>query len=75
MAQFGSSYSTGQAARDFKKNFLRALQLVQVVYPQARVDAIDRGLILKPSKTSVSIVNPQGDLFGAPALQKGKPGA
>ena len=64
MAQFGSSYSTPQAARDFKKNFLRALKLVQVVYPQARVDAIDRGLILKPSKTSVAIANPQRDLFG-----------
>ncbi|MBS0571859.1 MAG: pirin [Proteobacteria bacterium] len=52
MMQFGSSYSTsdlGQATRDFKKAFLNALKAVQIVYPAARLEVRDNGLVLLPS--------------------------
>ena len=63
MGQFGSGYSSAQAARDFKKGFLRALKLVQVVYPEARAHVADNGLVLKPSPTHVAGAIAQGKLF------------
>lgn len=63
MAQFGSGYSTAQAARDFKKGFIKALKLVQVVYPQAKALETEKGLILKPSPTHVPITSLQRKLF------------
>lgn len=68
MMQFGSDYSSadpGQAVRDFKKAFLRALKLVLAVYPQARVEVGDTGLVLLPSPTHVSPkrVASQRDMF------------
>lgn len=60
MMQFGSGYGSGntaadpqQGVRDFKKAFLRALKLVGIVYPDARVDPTDAGLVLAPSKTHI----------------------
>ncbi|EEF21789.1 conserved hypothetical protein [Ricinus communis] len=53
MAQFGSRYESDQAARDFKKGFLKALKLVQLVYPSARVLLVDNGLVLLPSPPHV----------------------
>lgn len=49
MNQFGSGYSTDQAARDFKKNFLKALKMVSVVYPSANLEIKEQGLVLLPS--------------------------
>lgn len=66
MMQFGSSFTTDQAVRDFKKAFLKALKMVLVVYPQAVVDVADQGLVLFPSPTHVPRLpnGKQGDLFG-----------
>ncbi len=48
--QFGSEYSN---LRDFKKNFLRALKNVLVVYPQARLLEDPGGIVLQPSRTHI----------------------
>jgi len=56
MMQFGSGFNTadmGQAVRDFRKAFLRALKIVFVVYPQAKVELNERGLVLLPSRPHV----------------------
>ncbi len=56
MMQFGSGFNTaamGQAVRDFRKAFLRALKIVFVVYPQAKVELHERGLVLLPSRPHV----------------------
>ncbi len=56
MMQFGSGFSTvdlGQAVRDFKKAFLRALKLVHIVYPQANIEINENGLVLLPSRPHV----------------------
>lgn len=68
MGQFGSSYSTKRAVLDFKKGFLKALKMVQVCYPDVRVEVADNGLVLLPSPTHVSRSTQQGQLtFGGPA--------
>lgn len=52
--QFGSGYpDTAQGQRDFKKNFLKHLRCVQVVYPEAKVSEGPLGLVLKPSKSHI----------------------
>lgn len=48
-AQFGSDYAE---TRDFKKNFIKQLRKVLVVY-DAKVDQGERGLILKPTKSHI----------------------
>lgn len=65
MWQFGSSYTTDvdQAVRDFKKAFLKALKLVQIVYPQATVSPEANGLVLLPSRPHIEPKSQQGDLF------------
>lgn len=63
MMQFGSSFASDQAVRDFKKAFLKALKMVLIVYPQAVVDVADQGLVLFPSPTHVPRVSKQTDLF------------
>jgi hypothetical protein len=45
-AQFGAEYGR---QRDFKKKFLEQIKAVSVVYPEAKVAALDRGLELRPS--------------------------
>lgn len=48
--QFGSGYAfDAQGKRDFKKSFLSALGLVQIVYPEAKFQIPDNGLVLLPS--------------------------
>ncbi|GAA4249220.1 pirin [Azospirillum formosense] len=44
--QFGAGYSR---LRDFRKRFIEALQLALAVYPEAKVDVEDHGLLLHPS--------------------------
>lgn len=52
--QFGSNYaSDAQGMRDFKKQFLKALHVVTVMYQTAKVELCNDGILLKPSKTHV----------------------
>lgn len=48
--QFGADYSR---LRDFKAAFLRELKKVGVVYPEARLEEAQAGLLLLPSKSHV----------------------
>lgn len=48
--QFGSNYA---AIRDFRAHFIKALQQVLAVYPDADAMPTEHGLALKPSITSV----------------------
>ena len=73
MMQFGAGYGNvasseaamRQAVLDFKRAFLKSLQAVKIVYPQARLDVTDQGLVLMPSPPHVSNALPpgQGSLF------------
>lgn len=68
MMQFGSNFNTedmSQAVRNFKKQFLQALQLVETIYPEARVEINDNGLVLLPSKPHITPIskNNQKSLF------------
>ncbi|NIF40183.1 hypothetical protein F3J14_04545 [Burkholderia sp. Tr-862] len=49
--QFGSSYGR---LRDFRADFLKALNSVKAVYPRLNVDYSDSGLVLLPSPTPVA---------------------
>ena len=49
--QFGADYGR---TIDFKVNFLKQLQSVLVVYPEAHVDEGEKGLLLKPSKPHIA---------------------
>ena len=49
--QFGSDY---KELKDFKKNFLKQLQKVLVIY-DAKVEDGPKGLILKPSKSHIAL--------------------
>ena len=52
--QFGADYATDtQGVRNFKKAFLHHLKKVLRVYPQARVNDGDHGLLLRPSQPHV----------------------
>lgn len=58
MLQFGSGFTSGdadptQAVRNFKKDFLKALKAVLIVYPSANITIEDSGLVLHPSPTHV----------------------
>jgi hypothetical protein len=48
--QFGADY---RLTRQFKANFLTQLKAVLAVYPEAKVEAIEEGLQLRPSPTPV----------------------
>lgn len=57
MMQFGSNFNDddlGQAVRNFKKSFLKSLQTVQVIYPEAKVEVNEIGLVLIPSRPHIS---------------------
>jgi hypothetical protein len=56
MGQFGSGFNLAdpqQAKRDFKKAFLRALKAVLVVYPEAKIEVTETGLVLLPSRPHI----------------------
>ncbi|MHB1098225.1 MAG: replication protein RepA [Burkholderiales bacterium] len=74
MTQFGSGYGSGvkteagvkQAVFDFKRAFLKALNLVLAVYPQANVEITDHGMVLLPSPPHIAPLpkkSDQGSLF------------
>lgn len=48
--QFGGHHSR---LRDFRRDFIKALDAVKVVYKTARVDATTQYLVLKPSKNHI----------------------
>lgn len=48
--QFGAGYAR---INDFRRVFLRTLNQVQVVYPDARISPTTRGLVLSPSRPPV----------------------
>lgn len=53
-AQFGANFKdTRQGRSQFKRDFCRHLDQVLDVYPQARVEVTDTGLLLFPSRTHV----------------------
>lgn len=52
-AQFGAEYGR---PRDFRKKFLEQLKAVSVVYPEAKIDSQEQGLLLRPSKPHISKV-------------------
>ena len=53
-AQFGAGYpGTVQGQRNFKKNFLKHLRSVLVVYPKAKAAEGSHGLLLNPSRSHV----------------------
>ncbi|MFU8797536.1 MAG: replication protein RepA [Gammaproteobacteria bacterium] len=52
-AQFGSDYSE---LRDFKKNFLKQLKKVSIIY-KANINETANGLLIKPSKTHIPLIS------------------
>jgi hypothetical protein len=66
MLQFGSNFNSddaGQATRNFKKQFLKALRMVEVVYPQARFEINENGFVLLPSRPHILPAEKQSKLF------------
>lgn len=61
--QFGSDYAAdAQGLRGFKREFLKALHIVTVIYTDATVEVQDDGIILKPSKSHIKSNKKRGDL-------------
>jgi hypothetical protein len=50
-SQFGTAY---KELRHFKPRFIAALALATAVYPDAHLEIVDQGVILKPSKPPVA---------------------
>lgn len=60
--QFGSNYAnTSQGLRDFKREFLKSLHIVTVMYQDAKVEVQDDGLLLKPARSHVARRKKAGD--------------
>lgn len=52
--QFGSDYANdAQGLRGFKKQFLKSLHIVTVIYTSAKVEVQDEGILLKPSQSHI----------------------
>ena len=52
--QFGHEYAnTENGKRSFKRNFLNALLKVKLVYPDANVEPVRKGIIIKKSKPAI----------------------
>jgi hypothetical protein len=47
--QFGQEYKGKNAHKDFRDEFLKALDQVQMVYPKAKINKVKGGLLLWPS--------------------------
>lgn len=62
--QFGSSSPADeQGIRDFRKAFLKALKVVLLAYPQAKIKADTQGVVLMPSRPHVLPAPRQSGLF------------
>jgi hypothetical protein len=51
-SQFGAGY---KHIRQFRAQFIEALQLALAAYPDANVSLGDRGVILRPSRPSITV--------------------
>lgn len=52
--QFGAGYpETAQGLRDFRKKYVLALRKVLTIYPEARVDPLEQGIRMIPSRPHV----------------------
>jgi Plasmid encoded RepA protein len=51
--QFGQEYKGKDPDKDFKREFLRALEQVKMVYPQAKIRKVKTGLLLLQSPPSI----------------------
>ncbi|MBX3709479.1 MAG: pirin [Gammaproteobacteria bacterium] len=61
--QFGSNYANNaQGLRDFKREFLRSLRIVTVMYKEANIEIQDEGIVLKKSRTHILSKKNRGDL-------------
>lgn len=69
LGQFGSQFTGRSAVSMFKRQFLKSLELVQTVYPDANLRVLDKGVQLVSSKTHVP------KLAGPNAEPKKKDGA
>jgi hypothetical protein len=50
--QFGAGYPfTPRGKRDFKAAFIEHMRSVLTVYPDAKIEALESGLLMKPSNT------------------------
>jgi hypothetical protein len=49
--QFGQGYGR---LRDFRRDFVQALELAVAAYPEARVGISERGVILRPSRPAIA---------------------
>lgn len=53
--QFGANYANNsQGLRDFKREFLKSLHIVTVMYTEATVEIQEEGIMLKPSRSHIS---------------------
>ncbi|MFP5249207.1 MAG: pirin, partial [Acidobacteriota bacterium] len=50
-AQFGAGY---MRLRDFRRDFIAALELALAAYPDAHVSLGERGVVLRPSRPAVA---------------------
>lgn len=56
--QFGADYeNNSQGTRNFKRNFLNQLKAVLVVYPDANIESVEAGVLLKPGKSHVKRIS------------------
>jgi hypothetical protein len=52
--QFGADYAEGgQGTRNFKKKFVQAMRVVCALYREAKVEAQEEGVFLRPSPTHI----------------------
>jgi hypothetical protein len=49
--QFGQGYGR---LRDFRRDFIQALELAVAAYPEAQVGTGERGVILRPSRPAIA---------------------
>ena len=64
-AQFGAGYpNTSRGLADFKRKYKQALKKVLAIYPEAKVDERDKGLLLRPSRPHVAKKLSPGDKPG-----------
>jgi hypothetical protein len=53
--QFGQEYTGKRALQDFKDTFIPAVRAALTVYPEARVEQVNGGLLLRPSRPPVPL--------------------
>lgn len=60
--QFGSSYAdSAQGLRDFKKQFLKSLHIVNAIYSEANIEIMEDGIVLHPSSSHIKSCTKKSD--------------